>query len=459
MRIPNATAAALLAAAIPCIALISTIAVIPTRSATSGSYEDIAAAQERGDQAEVVNLLRPLADQGNAVAQYNLGWAYRNGSGVPQDLAQSMAWYRKAADQGHAGAQHNIGVAYRDGRGVPQDLIQAMTWFRKAADQGHAGAQTNLGAMYAGGEGTPQDHTQAAAWYRKAADQGHAVAQTNLGWAYYHGRGVPQNHAQAAALFRKAADQGFAGAQDGLGVAYYYGHGVPQDFVQAAAWFRKAVDQGHAGAQAALGAMYADGQGVPRDRAVAVRLLRTAAAAGNETARTELARVEAEQMTPSSGRGERSLSAPAPTQRTDRPRFAEGFAFPSGLTRAAFMASNPNIECDEQYCETSSPPRALCPTAGYPCKEVVYVFGGDGRLQSIASYYNQLDWTGLYLWLTDRYGDGERRTMPASPLVRMRVDTEKWRFASGTLTLSRTDGVNIHGQPVARPFAVYINLQ
>jgi len=41
--------------------------------------------------------LRPLADQGNALAQLGLGGMYANGQGVPQDYAQAVIWYRKAA--------------------------------------------------------------------------------------------------------------------------------------------------------------------------------------------------------------------------------------------------------------------------------------------------------------------------------------------------------------------------
>ena len=74
----------------------------------------------------------------------------------PRTSAQAAAWYRKAADQGHAVAQYNLGVLYRDGEGVPKDLAQAVAWFRKAADQGNAAAQNNLGVLYANGEGVPE---------------------------------------------------------------------------------------------------------------------------------------------------------------------------------------------------------------------------------------------------------------------------------------------------------------
>ena len=50
------------------------------------------------------------AEQGQAEAQYTLGFMYAKGEGVPQDYAEAMKWFRKAAEQGHAEAQHNLGV-------------------------------------------------------------------------------------------------------------------------------------------------------------------------------------------------------------------------------------------------------------------------------------------------------------------------------------------------------------
>jgi len=117
-------------------------------AATAGPLEDGVAAYQRDDFATAMRIWRPLADQGDAVAQNNLGVMYANGQGVPQDYAQALIWTRKAANQGDAVAQNNLGVMYRDGEGVALDYAQAMIWFRKAADQGDAVAQNNLGGIY-----------------------------------------------------------------------------------------------------------------------------------------------------------------------------------------------------------------------------------------------------------------------------------------------------------------------
>ena len=121
----------------------------------AGPFEDGLTAYNKSDYKTALRLWRPLADQGIADAQYNLGLMYDIGRGVPQDYAQAVKWYRLAADQGNASAQSNLGLMYDKGRGVPQDDAQAVKWYRLAADQGRASAQVNLGLMYQNGQGVP----------------------------------------------------------------------------------------------------------------------------------------------------------------------------------------------------------------------------------------------------------------------------------------------------------------
>jgi TPR repeat protein len=137
--------------------------------AIAGPFEDATAAFNKGDYEAAMRLIRPLAEQGNVEAQFNLGVMYAQGKGVPQDYAQAAAWYRKAADQSDVRAQNNLGLMYDKGQGVPQDYAEAAAWYRKAADQGFAYAQHNLGALYRDGRGVPQDYVQAHMWLNLAA--------------------------------------------------------------------------------------------------------------------------------------------------------------------------------------------------------------------------------------------------------------------------------------------------
>jgi TPR repeat protein len=135
----------------------------------AGPLEDSRAAYERGDFATAERLFRPLAEHGNAIAQYNLGVMYYKGESVHQSYPDAVFWYRHAAWQGDASAQLELGVMCYKGQGTLQNYAEALTWFRKAADQGSAQAQINLGAIYANGQGVPQDYIHAHMWLSLAA--------------------------------------------------------------------------------------------------------------------------------------------------------------------------------------------------------------------------------------------------------------------------------------------------
>jgi TPR repeat protein len=100
-------------------------------------------AYQRGEYATVLQIIRPLAEQGDTNAQYNIGIMYREGQGVPQDYAEAVKWYRLAADQGDAEAQLNLGTRYAQGQGVPQDYVLAHVWFNLSAAQGNQVAVKN----------------------------------------------------------------------------------------------------------------------------------------------------------------------------------------------------------------------------------------------------------------------------------------------------------------------------
>ena len=118
--------------------LVLTIAILLGLSAPAwAGFAEGVAAYERGDYATALREWRPLAEQGNALAQYNLGVMYDNGRGVPQDYAEAMKWYRKAAAQGHAWALWTLGGIYENGLAVPQDYVEAHKWYNLAAAQGN----------------------------------------------------------------------------------------------------------------------------------------------------------------------------------------------------------------------------------------------------------------------------------------------------------------------------------
>ena len=139
--------------------LVLTIAVLfvaayPTAAPAQDALDFKAASEQirRGEYVKAHQILLPLAEDGHAASQYNVGIMYQLGRGADQDLARAMRWYRKAAAHDHAGAQNNIGAMYRQGTGVKRDYAKAVRWFRKAAKKLNL-ARFNLASMYQRGRG------------------------------------------------------------------------------------------------------------------------------------------------------------------------------------------------------------------------------------------------------------------------------------------------------------------
>jgi uncharacterized protein len=100
-------------------------------------------AYKRKDYKEAVRLWKPSAEQGNVIAQYNLGYMYEKGKGVPQDYKEAVSLYRLSAEQGDIDAQLKLGVSYGMGRGVPKDYALAHMWWNLSGSNGNKEAAEN----------------------------------------------------------------------------------------------------------------------------------------------------------------------------------------------------------------------------------------------------------------------------------------------------------------------------
>src|SRR3954466_1524149 len=130
----------------------------------------------RRDYAGAVAQWRPLAEAGNADAQFNMGQAYKMGRGVPANAGLAQGWYQKAAQQGHEQAQVNVGLLlYNAGR-----RQEALPWIRKAVELGDARAQYILGTELFNGDLIAKDWPRAYGLMLRAADGGVAPAADNL---------------------------------------------------------------------------------------------------------------------------------------------------------------------------------------------------------------------------------------------------------------------------------------
>jgi TPR repeat protein len=78
---------------------------------------------------------RNSAEQGDADAQLGLADCYE----YLHDDPERVKWLRRAAEQGNVIAQYNLGASYRLGEGVPENDIEAYKWFSVAAAHGWKG--------------------------------------------------------------------------------------------------------------------------------------------------------------------------------------------------------------------------------------------------------------------------------------------------------------------------------
>ena len=103
-----------------------------TWPAMADALSDATRVYNTGDYEQAAKLYRPLAEKGNAEAQYVLGMMYRAGRGVERDNKEARKWYQLAAEQGHPIAQFYLGWMYAHGKSVPQDYVKSYMWINIA---------------------------------------------------------------------------------------------------------------------------------------------------------------------------------------------------------------------------------------------------------------------------------------------------------------------------------------
>lgn len=91
------------------------------QSQTGNELQEGLRAYSQGNFAGALRLWAPLAQRGDAVAQYNLGRLYARGEGVVRDLPEAYKWFTLAAKGGR-----------REGEQGRQAVARAMTPVQQA---------------------------------------------------------------------------------------------------------------------------------------------------------------------------------------------------------------------------------------------------------------------------------------------------------------------------------------
>ncbi|MGE0667606.1 MAG: tetratricopeptide repeat protein [Sphingomonadales bacterium] len=155
-----------------------------------------------------VQSLRPLAEAGDVMAQYQLGRIAAD----RRDFPAAYGWFLMAARNGHSVSQAAVSAMLEEGKGVAADRVAAKRWRERAAANGHPGSLMALALEALSGKPDAAAVSRAAAMLQRAADLGDPAAQAAYGLMLVQGRGVARDSFQGLVWLKLAAKAGDANA-------------------------------------------------------------------------------------------------------------------------------------------------------------------------------------------------------------------------------------------------------
>lgn len=299
-----------------------------------------------GEHEKAVELAKPLADKGDSLALYILGFAHETGQGAEASTAKAVEFYRKGAERSHPDSIYRLSFILMSS-GEKDRVEEGRRLLEKQAVIDPAIAGRILGEAFLTGRltGEPAPET-AVSWWKKAVDAGD-VPSIFLLARFYDGQfGHPTFSDPVLAFdhFRKAAEKGDAPAMVAVGSRLLNGVSVKRDEVKGTEWLKKAIDNKEYSAYLALGdfqentkedlkaalssytlgaeagqpdcmvraaAFHLEGKGTEKNSGRAVDLLEKAAKAGSPQAHLMLAAQILEKKEPDLGKGYAHLLAAA----------------------------------------------------------------------------------------------------------------------------------------------------
>lgn len=293
-------------------------------AAAEGPAKEAMDAFQAGRHAKAVELAKPLAEQGNAEANYLMGFAHESGKGAEASRDKALEYYRKAAAAKHKDAVYRLSFILLASE-KEEERNQAREALESAAKDDPAVAGRILGEAYLRGRLTPTaDPDKAVFWWKRAADAGD-IPSLLLVARFYEGQfGFPElkDAKESLANYSKAAGLGDGGAMAALGSRLLSGDEKSRDEKKGREWLKKAIAAKEYTAYLALGDyeenvkkdlkaalteyergkdagqidcilrtadFYIQGKGVDKDPERGLALLEKAAEAGNPAANFRLA--------------------------------------------------------------------------------------------------------------------------------------------------------------------------
>lgn len=233
------------------------------------------------DPARAVRYLEKAGKQGQPEAQKQLANIYNRGESGEPDGEKAIFWFRKAAEQGDAVAQNDLGILLVNGT-APEEGIE---WLIKAADQDVTVAEFNLANAYSQGDLVEKDQERAFYYYSRLAEKRLPFGFRMVGLHLLTGEGVEKDPTAAFESFWQGAARGDVESTYYVGYCYLNGIGVTLNTSEALIRIESAALQRHPPAQLLLGQIYLEGDIILEDKVEAAKWLILASDNGSEEAR------------------------------------------------------------------------------------------------------------------------------------------------------------------------------
>jgi TPR repeat protein len=117
--------------------LLLTLSTLSLGTPAYADFQEGLDAYKRNDYATAFKEWKPLAEQGDANAQYNLGLLYDNGQGFIQDYIRAHMWWNVAASEGNENAASSRDNLAKEM--TPEDISKAQDMARECVSKNHKG--------------------------------------------------------------------------------------------------------------------------------------------------------------------------------------------------------------------------------------------------------------------------------------------------------------------------------
>ena len=192
-----------------------------------------------------VDLLSRAVRAKSLTARFNLGMAYYNGDGVPQDPSKAAQWLQVAEKQNFVEAQYVLGMLLAEGEeGLPKNLSQGVRLLNKADKQGHKLARAYLEKMdlKPGTISNKVLQTTTSNFSNMTSSEDEKILQEAR--KYYTGIGRSKNYEKAYSMLLPLAKGGYPEAARLVGLMKLSGKGTGENPKDAKQWLSVAAQKG-----------------------------------------------------------------------------------------------------------------------------------------------------------------------------------------------------------------------